>query len=99
MNLGHAAALALVGWYLLTPPFYVTNAGVIDLIEGNAPMSKWRHIASFDTAPDCEAGRLKNFEKVAEMMNGISAHAYELQIDSANRAQCIASDDPRLKEK
>jgi hypothetical protein len=39
MNLRHAAALALVGWYLMVPP-YNENVFRCDL---NAPLTEWRH--------------------------------------------------------
>jgi hypothetical protein len=49
MNLRHAAALALLGWYLITPP--VGPDGVVDL---NAPISKWDQKDNFDAAADCD---------------------------------------------
>jgi hypothetical protein len=52
MNLRHAAALALVGWYLMVPlpgndP--IPNAGVRSFL-------KWIHLQSFDSAAECEDG-------------------------------------------
>jgi hypothetical protein len=50
MNLRHAAALALVGWYLMYPPDYM-RAGDI---------SGWAVIgSSYDTAKKCRAARWK----------------------------------------
>jgi hypothetical protein len=37
MNLRHTAALALVGWYLMAPPFNIA----LQRIETGAPLSKW----------------------------------------------------------
>jgi hypothetical protein len=44
MNPRHAAALALVGWYLMVPPMYQHHE-----IDDKAPLSQWRIIQSFDT--------------------------------------------------
>jgi hypothetical protein len=48
----HAAALALVGWYLMVPPFQGTspeNARV----NANAPLNQWQKWAGFDSAKEC----------------------------------------------
>lgn len=44
----HAAALALVGWYLMVPPPYY-----IDI-----PMAHWQRRAVFDTKAQCQIGRV-----------------------------------------
>jgi hypothetical protein len=56
MKLRHAAALALVGWYLLEPPFIKLPNGKYDA-QIDAPLGKWFHFASFDEASDCETVR------------------------------------------
>jgi hypothetical protein len=43
MNLRHAAALALVGWYLMVP----------SKKDPNAPIRDWGHYGSYDTAKEC----------------------------------------------
>lgn len=50
MKTCHAAALALLGWYLMVP-----------LVGGDAsaPLSQWRTIDSFDTAQECR--RIERF--------------------------------------
>jgi len=45
----HAAALALVGWYLMVPP--TENANHIDPF---VPLSKWVVLRAFDTATACD---------------------------------------------
>jgi len=51
MNLRHAAALALVGWYLMVPPHeYKGNQAVL---------YGWKIIHSYDTAQACEEQRAK----------------------------------------
>jgi hypothetical protein len=54
MNLRHAAALALVGWYLLVPPILTDQL----LVNIDAPISKWEHYQSFDSAQECESTNL-----------------------------------------
>ena len=85
MNLRHAAALALVGWYLMVPPF---QRGGVNL---DAPLRSWRLFGSYDTANDCEDDHLEMVEK--------SKHAAPSDHLIMELAQCIASDDLRLKEK
>ena len=41
MTLRHAAALALVGWYMLGPPI-----GADNLLELNSPLSAWKRIGT-----------------------------------------------------
>ncbi len=93
MNLRHAAALALVGWYLMVPPFDASGKKH-DL---DAPLAKWSQIGWFDTAKECdaqEAYNLKVFENLKECSDCSGMLLYQDQT-----AQCIQADDPRLKEK
>ena len=84
MKTRHAAALALVGWYLMLPP--VREAGPPDL---GAPLGKWGMLSpSFDSAKECEAYKLKLAEKVVKERRPDYIRA---------DAKCVASDDPRLK--
>ncbi len=52
----HAAALALVVWYLLTPwrpiPLYPPDTIIIN--QG-PPFTGWRKVAAFPTQQECEA--------------------------------------------
>ena len=97
MNLRHAAALALVGWCLMVAPrdsdfLFVTSV----------PVSKWVIVQSFDAAKDCEAERA---EKVGLADKSGTYWYYDTKkrenvgapADLAYR--CVATDDPRLKEK
>jgi hypothetical protein len=50
----HAAAFALVGWYLLMAATFrnpQTDSLTVDL---NAPLSAWDFVSSFYSASDCE---------------------------------------------
>ena len=89
MKLYQAAALALVGWYLMVPS--------LDAIRGRENFraySHWSVIEKYDHIQDCEA-RLLQIKSSA-----ISALAASgkggLEHCSECYAECIASDDPRL---
>ena len=60
----------------------------------DAPLTEWKTGASFDTAKDCEAARVRvkqgSKEAIPEMR--------DLTEDIAS-ALCVSTDDPRLKEK
>ena len=43
----HAAALALVGWYLMIPPIHGGD------FNENAPISRWKVAGSYDIAAEC----------------------------------------------
>ena len=84
MNLRHAAALALVGWYLMVPP--ISRQG--EFLD-NAPLSKWTLLDSMDSASDCNA------EASRSDMRSKSEIRRNVKID---HSKCMASDDPSLKE-
>lgn len=87
MNLRHAAALALVGWYLMIPP---TSNG---LPLADAPLNLWVQIDTFDTADFCHRDLITGTEGKRRWMGDAATFAV------LKEARCIASDDPRLKEK
>jgi hypothetical protein len=105
MKSRHAAALALVGWYLMTPPLNL--AGVPD---SGAPISSWHNERSFDSARDCEEGkdtvlesRLEGAKRLEEIQiqkdpEGFAKYIRWTRSEFA-ASKCIATDDPRLKEK
>jgi hypothetical protein len=83
MNLRPAAALALIGWYLMIP--VVKNGKLLPL-----PVQDWAHVASFDTAKECEDGAYQRIDLLKERGSDPS------MINAARTFECIASDDPRL---
>jgi len=105
MNLGHAAALALVGWYLMVPsPYYENSPGKRGLFyTPRLPLSEWTAQASFDSADDCEkvkSAMIKSTEKdlPRRSMRDINAASVDARVAILYlEAQCVASDDPRLK--
>jgi hypothetical protein len=54
MKARHAAALALVGWYLMTPPI------LLKCPDEGAPLSRWTVEEAFDTARECK-NKLNNY--------------------------------------
>jgi hypothetical protein len=54
MTIPHAAALALVGWYLIDPPLSPDKK----LVAGYAPLSKWYIRGAYDSVTDCDKALL-----------------------------------------
>jgi len=90
MKLRHAAApaLALVGWYLMVPP--------LDNLK--APISAWEISASYDTAEQCSLEQQRFFD-TATKQRSLNLGKLRAGNEAILHAQCIATDDPRLKEK
>jgi hypothetical protein len=93
MNLSHAAALALVGWYLMVPPFSAKN------VFYDRPLSDWQPVEDYRTKTECEEGK----RDVVQQMTALFAEVWKMpptpKMKSLQAGKCIASDDPRLKEK
>jgi hypothetical protein len=98
MNARHAAAFALVGWYLMVPPL-----GSDHKLDASAPLSKWTIVirGSFDTARQCDERHMKDVDGVNEFLrshlHSIPATADQESIDAVSAEKCIATDDPRLR--
>ena len=93
----HALPLLALGWYLMLPPQPLDPSSALSTIPS---LNHWQTIRSFDTATACENAltiTLQNLKKQmdADPTNAAAAGKYGVAAD----AQCIASDDPRLKEK
>jgi hypothetical protein len=92
MNLRHAAALALVSWYLMVPPWTAGHDGrpIQPLVaDSYAPLSKWATEGSFDSAADCGLTLYR-----------LRCCAGDPLPDRkrADKGSGIKSDDPRLKD-
>jgi hypothetical protein len=92
----HAAALALIGWYLmLLPPN--------DPMTGTFPIDWSANQRSFDTAKECEEARAKTpvppDKETGAAINRLLSRpsAVASPVVSTRAFFCIASDDPRLK--
>ena len=111
MRAWHAAALALVGWYLMVPPMSAGPAGSVGFVNENAPLKDWTQYLAFGSAQMCKAAsrdlrksvlrdclvEQKYFGDFARNPDQEAA-ASSLVAEMA-RSNCIASDDPRLEEK
>jgi hypothetical protein len=97
MKLRHAAALALVGWYLMVPPPVIHSSVPVNL---DAPLSEWGIFSGHDSAAECEQ-TLVEFYKLAktELVANPADERYRIRFYQLESSQCIASDDSRLKEK
>jgi len=91
MKRRHAAALALVGWYLMLPP---VKQGTI---HTEAPLGKWEVNEAFESAERCNQGRKSNLNDAVQQLKNPASDALD-RITAMDflKAQCIASDDPRL---
>jgi hypothetical protein len=89
----HAAALALVGWYLICPPRHSPCRWAVKMLrealgrpgicekyayDYGAPLSEWVPYEQHDTAGQCKQS---------------------IGTASEIACKCIAADDPRLKKK
>lgn len=101
MNSRHAAALALVGWYLMMPPFIKVAPGPGDpsrdkVPDSDAPLTKWFWAGSFNSVDACQRSQEKELAEIQRRNSSNPSPPAELAF---REARCIASDDPRLKEK
>ena len=98
----HAAALAVVSWYLMMPP---DSARIPHSVDATAPLSRWSIVSNYTSQESCEkvladiqdkqqdplvldtGGRLKRLQK-----NDVA-----LGIARAINSGCVESTDFRLK--
>jgi hypothetical protein len=100
MKTRHAAALALVGWYLMLPPpisrDFGNEHGPFDL---GAPLNTWMLYASTDSARECNDLIQENIKNIRKPNGPLPKGYVRLSVEIFGVAECIASDDPRLKGK
>ena len=87
----HAAALALLGWYLIIP-----SSTLPPSVAYKEPLARWQIVRGFDTADPCEDFLNTFFEESREKQ---SLSMLEPAYRDYMFAKCVASDDPRFKEK
>jgi len=95
----HAAAVALVGWYLICPPLrfeHPENPSDTGKVLLDAPISEWVVQGSFDSAADCEQAKS---EFRAQSAHWLLPKPSLVSAERLGKAFCIATDDPRLKRK
>ena len=88
MKVRHAAALALVGWFLMVPP-QVCPKNVFNQVpcgrDLNAPLNKWLSRGYFDSADDCD-------DRLRTMKSPFPPGAPSI----VDEYQCVYEGDPRL---
>jgi hypothetical protein len=90
MKVCRAAAFALFGWYLMLPPSIPPGSP----LGYKRPLSQWQVVRAFDNAEQCEEYKGTFFDSARqERAFGVLAPAYRNYMF----AQCVASDDPRLR--
>ena len=87
MKLLHAAALALVGWYLMVPPLEQNREH-----DPSAPISRWTINGRYDSAAKCAKAQMQNLKYWNHVGN-------EQMVDAFGQSACIPTDDSRLKSK
>jgi hypothetical protein len=81
----HAAALALVGWYLMASA------------DPSLPLSAWKNLGSFDTVTQCNESELHWYQHLNDIDHSWSAKGYPgLAQKSVSSLQCVETIDPRL---
>jgi len=101
MGLRHAAALALVSRYLMAPPPLRRQQWKVSVLR--PPLSSWLILDSFDSAAQCKAKsaeiKTKADARIAKYESTKFAWDPMLAVlEGELEAECIATDDPRLKE-
>jgi hypothetical protein len=109
MKIRHAAALALVGWYLMTPPACKLFDCNKRFVNSRATIRRWEIGGTFGSSADCEIAREKLRQK--------ARHDEEVELEAAARedanpddqavaafeaarlGKCVSKDDPRFKGK
>jgi hypothetical protein len=84
----HAAALVLVGWYLLAPPLYKGE------VDEKAPLEEWTVLQSFGTVTECSQWLSVLLNKAARDPSTRTIVKHRLLA-----ASCMSTDDPRLKKR
>ncbi len=94
----HLAALSLIAWYLMVPP---TVPGTHE-INQSAPLSQWTIRRSFPREAGCLSARDRvrqiGQNRMATETRGRSG-AGHLRWCVDCHAECVATDDPRIKGK
>jgi hypothetical protein len=96
MNFRHAAAFALVGWYLMTPPMSRGDKYPQICLDESAPLSSWSMSEAFDTAAECENFRIQ-LGMPHKPQEGHTLDEEKQAEKMFQQSNCVASDDTRLR--
>ena len=90
MKIRHAAALTLVGWYLMLPPAYVHHRMLA--FRENAPFTRWTRGGRFDNEAAC-----RDVIASVSKLRGLFENGQQAYVAAQTAAgRCVATDDPRL---
>ena len=99
MNLRHAAALALVGWYLMVPP-QAKERELHYMLDTSVALSKWYIFGSYDSAEQCKDDLYRlskqSYDRFGQDKMVRPETKEEARAAQYVASQCIATDDPRL---
>jgi hypothetical protein len=98
MNLRHAAALALMGWFLMIPD------NILGVPNPSAHLPAWQIWQIYDSAAECQkslsvmkaASEYQLRLKMSKRPNSYDRSTHTFWQDTQD-GRCIAGDDPRLK--
>jgi len=98
MNLRHAAALALVGWYLMCPPMRspcLTGIATLRWLLGYGPGACDNEYPNYDAVLKLwtESGE---YDRVSECQSHQFDQAQSPNLEDKVICKCVATDDPRL---
>lgn len=92
MRLCESAVIALVGWYLLYPPFNAQKGEV----DPEFPLKKWYMVESFGSQADCERRKIQSLNNLDSQTHYADRAKVAEQRRMRQQAQCVSTDDPRL---
>ena len=99
MKLRHAAALALVSWYLIAPPILSIEGNLevydqydYDYLDEHAAYRDWKLIYVLNTEDECE-----RFRDLAKRQVERHRGPFDVELEQYTEAECFASDDPRIR--
>jgi hypothetical protein len=84
MKLQHTAALALTGWFLITPPPQANGR-----YDTSAPLSRWKIEGGAGTRKECK-------DTQALLTSRAIKESRPSDVEAVKDAQCVPMDDPRL---
>jgi hypothetical protein len=105
LNLRHAAAIALSGWYLLVPPGSCKPEWVSQgkPMPCAAPLSEWIVTLSLSSHDKCDTERKADISYGNQEMANANDSGDKMLVDSTRKIywralteRCISTDDPRL---
>ena len=95
MTFRHAAALLLVGWYLLMyPPWNVKKKAP----DPDLPLNRWYQVEAFDSLEHCEANKVTILGEMDKKTRTLDRDKANAQQRIRHLARCVSADDPRLKQ-